>query len=126
MGKVARSLEAKARRVQPEMDRLRGDAAKLLYKALQEATEATLYSKTPRKVTRNMLRSIRPRVLGNKGAAVGYDTTAAPYAVRRLKMKGPYKGHGGEKLMEPAKWIKEHKAEELHRLGFNALKRITR
>jgi hypothetical protein len=128
MGKVSRAMEARAARVQPEMNRLRGEVMKVLVQGLRESVEEQPYSCSPHRarLTGRLRRSIRPRALGNQGAGVGFDTSIAPHAPYRLKMTGPYrKTKSGDKTMTPAADIERLKGEEIRRLGFETLKRIT-
>jgi hypothetical protein len=124
IGKVAQTIRAKAKRVQPEMNRARGDIAKILVQGLREAVDAELYQVSKGPLTGRMKRSIRPRMLGNDTAAVGFDLKAAPYAVIRLKKRGRSKLYGHNMNMDPAAWIRKNKMKEIHAAGAKALKRI--
>lgn len=126
MGKVSRQWEGMAQRVPGEMARLRGDAMIVLVEGLRESTQEQPYNRSPHraKLTKRLLRSIRPRALGNQGVGVGFDTSIAPHANHRLKQTGPYKRGGGDKTMTPAEDIERLKGLRLREMGVETLQRI--
>lgn len=74
--------------------RLRGDVAHVLVEEMGNALDEQLYERTPLEVTHNMKRSIRPIMMGNNAAAVGFDSSIAPYAKYRVNMHGTSKTGG--------------------------------
>jgi hypothetical protein len=106
-----------------ETNRLRGDVAKLLYKGLQDATEAELYNRTPLKVSRAMFRSVSVAMRGNV-VEVFYGLGKARHARRRVNMKGRSVSGGHQLDMNPGAWVRKHSDPSIRRIARQALKRV--
>jgi hypothetical protein len=124
MGKIADKYKRRIATLDREQARFRGDVAKILVSALQEATDAELYRVTRLPTTGKMRASIQPYFLGNNSVAVGFNPSKARHALRRLNMKGTSKT-GGHKLdMNPAPFLRRLADPKIKRLARAMQKRI--
>lgn len=81
---------------------LRGAIGKTLIEALQQATDEELYDRTPLATTGQMRRAIQAYYLGTSIIEVGFNLSRAPYAHRRLNLKGTSPSGGHILDMRPA------------------------
>jgi hypothetical protein len=114
----------RAQNVGRESLRLRNAMQGVLKRGLEEATKEELYDRTPLKVSHDMMKSIRTRLIQG-GVQVGYFAgKGARYAKYRVNMKGISKLGGHLLDMQPSKLLKKKADPEIRRLTKAAQRRI--
>ncbi|BCM88720.1 hypothetical protein IAD21_00562 [Abditibacteriota bacterium] len=93
MGKIANAYRSRARRVRAVTQSELGREASMIRAGAREAVQTQLYDRTPLKVSKRLLRSISIQFLGNR-FRVGFNTSTAPHAQRRINLKGVSKTGG--------------------------------
>lgn len=124
MGKIADKYRARVRRVGSETNKLRGVAARELYRGLQDATQAQLYDRTPLPVSRNLYRSIAVEMNGYQGVRVLYRASRAKYARRRLNLHGTSKTGGHQLDMNPGEYLNKRARPKIYSAAREAQRRI--